>query len=501
MSTAISHCCGFREGSCVSSLISRSIVLATARLMNQVLLMLSPIVLVRLLEISEYGRYRQFTVTAMFVISIAGFSIAGNINYFVARFPQRAATYITNSCLLLLAGSSLAGLALLIGRQWLVPEEIAEYWLLLLMYILLFLNLDLVTSYWLANRRSDQVMIYSLSVTMLRLGAVLGAAFAFRDVAMIIIAIVLAEAAKGLCIYGWLRARRLLLFQWDGIALREQLRFIVPHGSGTLLATINENLGKVLVSNRLGPEPLAIYTTAAYHVPILTIVKSALGDVIFPDMVKRSGKNLLDGLRLWKRSNVVLFMLICPAWLLLTYFAEPLIRLLFTEAYVSAAPYFQVFLLMMIRQCFAFSTSLRSIADNRPAVLANLAGLAINAAVILALMPKFGLWGPTLGLVAGQAWVAIYLGRKVMFRYELPLGQLCEWRKLGWILLAGLLAIGTLHLSQQPWPDSPAGTGFGVLVFLAVYTIIVWLAPIDEFHYVLNGLRQQFLRGTKRIDP
>ena len=199
---------------------------------------------------------------------------------------------------------------------------------------------------------------------------------------MIFVAMVLAEAIKGLGVYWWLRSRRLLMFQWDRITLREQLRFIVPHGSGTLLSNLNDSLGKVLVSGRLGPEPLAIYTTAAYQVPILTIAKGALGDVIFPDMVQRSGRNVLEGLRLWKRANVVYFILICPTWLVLTYYAEPLIRLLFTEAYVSAAPYFQVFLLLMIRQCFAFSTPLRSLADNAPAVKANLGGLLINAAFI-----------------------------------------------------------------------------------------------------------------------
>ena len=408
--------------------------------------MLSPILLVRLLEITEYGRYRQFTVTAMFVISIAGFSIVGNINYFVARSPERAATYVTNSCLLLLISSSIAGLVLLIGRNWLIPGEIIEYWALLLIYVLLFLNLEVVTSYWLANGRSDQVMLYSLGVTALRLCAVIGAAFIFRDVAMIVIAIVLAEATKGIATYLWLRSRELLLYKWDRASLLEQLRFIVPHGSGTMLYNLNENIGKVLVSGRLGPEPLAIYTTAAYHVPILTILKGALGDVIFPDMVKRSGKDPVRGLQLWKRANVIYFMLICPVWLLLTYFAEPIVTLLFTDAFVAAVPYFQVFLILTIRQCFAFSTPLRSVAYNTPAVVANGVGLMINAAFIFALMPRYGLWGPTLGLVAGQIWVAVFLGRKVMLRYELKLGQLCEWRKLGIILFASSLAFASpLH--------------------------------------------------------
>jgi O-antigen/teichoic acid export membrane protein len=64
----------------MASLISRSLVLATARLLSQAVLMLSPILIVRLLDVSQYGRYRQFTVTAIFLATLASFSIASNIN-------------------------------------------------------------------------------------------------------------------------------------------------------------------------------------------------------------------------------------------------------------------------------------------------------------------------------------------------------------------------------------------------------------------------------------
>ena len=57
----------------MSSFISRGAVLASARLLNQALALLSPLLLVRLLDIVEYGRYRQFMSVAMLVTSIGGF--------------------------------------------------------------------------------------------------------------------------------------------------------------------------------------------------------------------------------------------------------------------------------------------------------------------------------------------------------------------------------------------------------------------------------------------
>ena len=46
--------------------------------------------------------------------------------------------------------------------------------------------------------------------------------------------------------------------------------------------------GKVVVGTQMGPVPMAIYTTAAYQVPLVAIVQQSLSDVIFPDMVKRA---------------------------------------------------------------------------------------------------------------------------------------------------------------------------------------------------------------------
>ena len=55
-------------------------MLASARLLNQALALLSPLLLVRLLEIAEYGRYRQFMATAMFITSLAGFALSSRIS-------------------------------------------------------------------------------------------------------------------------------------------------------------------------------------------------------------------------------------------------------------------------------------------------------------------------------------------------------------------------------------------------------------------------------------
>src|SRR5678815_4271894 len=128
----------------MSSFASRGAVLASARLLNQALALLSPLLLVRLLDIVEYGRYRQFMSVAMLVTSIGGFALTANLTYLLARTPGRAATDITKTTWLLFLVSVVSALFVIVFHAWLVPAEIADSWWLLALYVFMFLNLSLI---------------------------------------------------------------------------------------------------------------------------------------------------------------------------------------------------------------------------------------------------------------------------------------------------------------------------------------------------------------------
>lgn len=465
-------------------------MLASARLLNQALALLSPILLVRLLDIVDYGRYRQFMALAMLITSLGGFALSANLTYMLARSPERAATDVTKTVLLMFCLATVSALIVAALHPWIVPGEIGASWWLLSLYVFMFLNLEVVVAYWLARRRSLEVMQYTLAITVWRLATLLGAARYFGDVELIFVTMVCAEAVKNLAIYVWLRVRRLLVYRWEREAMREHLRLVTPLALGSMLNKANE-FGRVVVGSVMGPVPLAIYTTAAYQVPLVSIVQTSLSDVIFPDLVKRAQRNPSEGLLLWKRAQMMVAAVILPAWMLLTWFAEPLIRLAFTDAYVSATPYFQVFLLLMVRHCFPFSTLLRSVGDNASFATSSAVALGINLALILALMPAYGLWGPTLGLVASQAWTAYFLCRRVMSRYGVPLSEVFHWRKLGLSLLAALTSLAAMHAVISRLPHGHAGTLAGLAVFGALYALAARFILREEYEYVMRAFTRR----------
>jgi O-antigen/teichoic acid export membrane protein len=133
---------------------------------------------------------------------------------------------------------------------------------------------------------------------------------------------------------------------------------------------------------------------------------------------------------------------------------------------------------------------LRSVADNASFATSNAVALVINAAFIILLMPHYGLWGPTLGLVCGQVWTSFYLGRRLLRRYQLPLSELCHWDKLGLALATSLVALAALYGTQNAI-DGHAGTLAGLVVFALVYLIAARLILREEYGYIVRALTRR----------
>ena len=180
----------------MSSFVSRGAVLASARLLNQALALLSPLLLVRLLDIVDYGRYRQFMAVAMLVTSLGGFALTANLTYLLARTPDRAPADITKTTVLMFLVAVVSALIVALAHPWIVPDEIAGSWWLLSLYVFMFLNLEVVVAYWLARAapwKSCSTRWSSRSGGWPRCWA---RRCYFREVEMIFVTIVCAEARQ-----------------------------------------------------------------------------------------------------------------------------------------------------------------------------------------------------------------------------------------------------------------------------------------------------------------
>ena len=103
------------------------------------------------------------------------------------------------------------------------------------------------------------------------------------------------------------------------------------------------------------------------------------------------------------------------------------------------------------RRCAASRTTPRSRTSN-------LIALAINAALIVTLMPDTASGARRSASSSARPGRRSTSGARVLKRYQLPLSELCQWGKLGLALASSLVALAALHASQLYLPRGALGS-------------------------------------------
>jgi O-antigen/teichoic acid export membrane protein len=429
----------------VAGLARRAGIIALARFANQALVIVSPIILVRLLSVAEFGHYREFLLYVGLLTSIAAFGINSSLLYFVPTYRESAWRYVRQA-VTLTALNSIAGGAILVALNALLDGAlVGDLAVEVALYVLLFTNVDFWEFLWLAKRRPGAWFAYTSGRLVARMTVVITAAALSGDVDLIIWSLIALEAARlAVSIFGWRRrvsgSERSTPESW-----REQLRYCLPVGASSILVTLNKSLGGLFITKLMGPVALAHYAIGTYVQPVIGILRNSLSDVLLPEMAARQVVKDRDPLALWRRTTVVSAILLLPAGLVLATFAEPLVVTVFSEQYRASVPVFQLYLLVLVRECFDFGVPLRVLNRTGPIMHSNLLAMLLNAALLVALLPALGLVGAVGAFVVARFVEGLYLGWRTMRLYGIGVRELASWGDLARVA-AALVPAGAVLL-------------------------------------------------------
>src|ERR1044072_8320586 len=219
----------------MSGVGGRAAVISITRLMNQGLLLISPMLLTRLLSVEQFGEYREFLLYASVLDVLAGFNVFTSLLRFVAHQPEHRQQYVDQALLMVFGSSTLviAGTALL---NWIFHGAlVGDYMLQLGLFLFVYTNLDYWENMWLAQRRVGAVFAYTTGRLAARIATVVTAAWLTSDVQVIIWSLITLEAVRFVAsLIAWARYRQhgrpRLQSGW-----REQLRFRRRTGGGHVL--------------------------------------------------------------------------------------------------------------------------------------------------------------------------------------------------------------------------------------------------------------------------
>jgi O-antigen/teichoic acid export membrane protein len=464
----------------VAGLARSAGIIAIARIANQALIVLSPVILVRLLSVEEFGRYREFLLYVGLFASVAAFGINNSLLYFVAANGDDAWRYVRQA-VLLTAVNSVAGAVMLVGLNALLHGAlVGDFAVPVALYVLLFVNVDFWEFLWLARRRPGAVFAYTSGRLFARMTVVIATAAISGDVDTIIGSLLVLEAGRLLLSTVFWRRQVAGLERSTGASWREQLRFCSPIGASLILVTLNKSLGALFVTKLLGPVALAHYTIGTYVQPLVTILRNSLSDVLLPHMAAQRLGPSGDRLALWRRSTVIAAVLLLPAAVVLAFFAEPLVVTVFSEDYRAAVPVLQIYLLVLVRECFDFGVPLRALGRTSPIMWSNSAAAVINVALLVVLMPRAGLAGAVTAFVVARFLEGLYLGWCMLRLYGISVRELASWRDLARVVTA--LGIAAVVLVAPVWTErlGLGGATLATVLFLLAFAAGLRLLRLPE---------------------
>jgi O-antigen/teichoic acid export membrane protein len=188
---------------------------------------------------------------------------------------------------------------------------------------------------------------------------------------------------------------------------------------------------------------------------------------------------------------VINCILLFPVASIMAWYAEPLILKLFGGNYRPAVPVLQWYTLVVIRSCFDFSPLLRAINKTRPFLTVALVAASVNGVTLAILLPRIGVVGAAIGVVAGELVGALYQGYCVIRLYGCGFRRLLPWATLAKITSCTIL--GAVVAFEFTWGSRGtfAGSVYGSLLYLAVFTSMLLAVRVDEARLLLDRLKSR----------
>lgn len=484
--------------------------LFAAKAISLALTVVVPILLVRLLNQTEYGLYRQGFLLLTTALAVLTFNYQYSAYYYFPQSPQRRLTAAWNAVLF----EAMAGIAVFaVLAAW--PRSVG--WILgtqelvvfgpLFGLILLFQCPGLLLEHFATadqNVRLSTLFIIGANVSR---GALLLAAGLWAPRAGILFAAALAQSVlqvAALLVY--LRAsfpRGSLRF--DPAFFKEQFYYVLPMALNSLLYMIELQAHNYVVAHRFTVAEYAIYAVGCFQVPFSALVRESLGTVLIPRVsaLKTQG-DTAEIRRLLAAATSRLALVNCGVVGLMASFGEDTIRFLFSDRYRASWPVFAVNLLYLLIEIPITDPASRAY----PEILRKTLRLRLLTAPLSTIVMAWFAWRGGLVCVVAVAvgviliekacacwWVARTIG--------FPAAERSRWRTLPLAAAIGLgaavAAAGARSLlsgSHLLLRLAAAGAVFGGL-----YAWMVWrngLVPEEDKARVLDLAARLRLRRSPR---
>jgi O-antigen/teichoic acid export membrane protein len=431
----------------------RALLLGAANAFDVALQFLLPVVLVRCLDADAFGEYRLLWLVAGTVLGVATLAMPQSLYYYLPRSDATAKRLYVNQTLAFLAVAGLAAAWAVSSWNPLLPEKLrhlARHEFILPAFIVLWVVASLLDMLPTAEERVRWQAQATVSLAVLRAVSLSLAAVLTRELGPVLVVLLAFVAFKVLLLLVYVA-------RYHGLrgpvlrpgAFADQLRYAAPFGAAGALYILRTQSDQWVAAALFPLGLFAAFSIAAVLGPLMNLFRQSVNYAFLPVMSRRHAVGDIAGmLALNSRGNIMVGALVFPLFALAFVLAEDLVTLVYTAAYLDAAPVIRVCIVGIAALAIELSSVTLLLRQSVFVMLVNVMALVLAVSLNWVAALNIGLAGAALGTVA-----VIYLDRFVtLWRISriagIPIRRLQDWTTLALLLafamLSALLAWGTI---------------------------------------------------------
>lgn len=398
----------------VARLKSQVTWLGAAGLVEYGLQLLVPVLLVRQLDVESFGLYRFCWLIAGTALAVLPFYVPQSLYYFLPRArdaTERAALLANTLGYIMVVGVAAAAAVVALG-EW-GPERATELWRVAGWLGPVFIALWVCGS-WLetAPTACDDATWqakFVLASSAMRAALVALASTVSGSLVAVLVALVGISAARvGGAAWYLYRRQRSRIGAVDTALMSRQLAYSAPFAVGTMLFLLRSQSDMWIVATACDAASFAAFAQGGTVLAVNALVRQP---VIWPLLgrmnVLHTRGDIAGIVELVRRSNLLTAAVLWPLAGWLWVCAPQLVELLYTEAYLDAAPVMRIYLIAVAFTAVAAGHLLALVARGEAAVFINAAMLLMSVAGgvlgVTTIGPPGAAVGSTIALILGES--------------------------------------------------------------------------------------------------
>src|SRR5882672_4764548 len=423
----------------------RAFSLGAANAFDYAFQFLLPVVLVRCLDTVAFGQYRLLWLAVGTVMALVTMAMPGSLYYFLPRSEGATKRLYINQALLFLAACGLIGGWAVSSWNPLLPaklRDLAQHEAIVPLFVLLWLVASLLDLLPTVEERVMWQAKATIGLAALRAVALSLTAYLTRELEPVLLVLLAFVAFKVALLLGYVARYHGLrgpVLRWR--ALSDQLKYAAPIGATGALYGLRYQADQWVAAALFSVGMFASFSIAMILGPLVQLCRQSVFHTFLPSLSRLQAAGDVPAMvKLNSRANVMIGVLVCPLLAFAFVFAEEMVTIIYTAAYVDAAPVMRVSIVGFAALVFDLTSIMLVSRQGAFMMQVSMITLVVSVSLSWFSAQAFGLAGAAVGSVTAIYVDYIAALRRIASRTGIPVRNLHDWRTIGALILFAALA-------------------------------------------------------------